>query len=62
MNINLIFSSLVNLSCVPIGIASLKAYIEKYSSETNVNLIDLNLAFINKILDRWLNNLNHICK
>ena len=61
MNINLVFPPLTNPSCVPIGIASLKAYLEKYSPKTNVTLIDLNPSFINKILDGRLPNLNRIC-
>jgi radical SAM superfamily enzyme YgiQ (UPF0313 family) len=62
MNINLVFPPLISPSCVPIGIASLKAYVEKYSPGNNVNLIDLNLPFTNEILAGRFNNLNQICK
>ena len=62
MNINLVFPPFVSLSCIPIGIATLKAYINKTFPTANVSLIDLNLHFIHKILNTETHNLNLLCK
>lgn len=57
-----IFPPYISPSCVPVGMASLKAYIKKCLPLSDVSLIDLNLSFVNKILDGRLNNLQYICK
>jgi|GEM_PF-2290711 len=62
MKITFIFPPYINPSCVPIGMASLKAYIKKHLPKTDVSLIDFNLSFVNRILDGQLNNLQYICK
>lgn len=62
MNINLIFPPLLSPSCVPIGIASLKAYIQRRLPKTNVRLVDLNLYFVDKMLNGKLNNLRQLCQ
>ncbi len=62
MKTTFIFPPYINPSCVPIGAASLKAYIKKHLPGMDVSLIDLNLSFVSRILDGRLNNLQYICK
>ena len=62
MKITFIFPPQVNPSCIPIGMAALKAYIKKHLPKTDVSLIDLNLSFVNRTLDGQLNNLQYLCQ
>ena len=61
MRINLISPPYVAPSYVPIGIAQLKSYIEERVMGASVRAIDLNIDFVNKIVEgKWANTCN-IC-
>jgi radical SAM superfamily enzyme YgiQ (UPF0313 family) len=62
MRITLVFPPSVSPSCIPLGIASLKAFIEKDIAGANVSLLDLNLSFMNRILSGQCHDLHNICK
>jgi len=59
--VNLVFSPYVSPSCVPIGIASLKSYIEEKTRDVRVKNIDLNIEFVNKLVDGKTDRLCEIC-
>jgi biotin synthase-like enzyme len=59
--VNLVFPPYVSPSCVPIGIASLKSYIEEKTRDVHVRNIDLNIEFINKLVDGKTEKICDIC-
>lgn len=60
--INLIFTPYLAPTCVPIGIASLKSYVEENMDDVTVKTIDLNVDFINEIVEGRLKKLCDICR
>ena len=51
MRVNLIFPPYIAPSCVPIGIAYLKSYVERNLETIYVKTLDLNLEFVDDIVD-----------
>lgn len=61
MKINLIFPPYVSPSCIPIGVASLKSYMEEKRRDLHVKAIDLNIEFINNLVDGKIEKICNIC-
>ncbi|RLG98665.1 hypothetical protein DRO28_02255 [Candidatus Bathyarchaeota archaeon] len=51
MRVNLVFPPYIAPSCVPIGIAYLKSYVERNLETIYVKTLDLNLEFVDDIVD-----------
>ncbi|UCH37522.1 MAG: hypothetical protein JSV76_07600, partial [Candidatus Bathyarchaeota archaeon] len=61
MRINLVFAPYVSPSCIPVGLASLKSYLEASAQDLKVNTLDLSLDFINKVIDGDLKTICNVC-
>ena len=62
MRVNLIFTPYVSPSCVPIGMASLKSYVEEKTKRVSVKTIDLNLIWIDKIVKGEIMDVCKACR
>lgn len=61
MRMNLVFAPYVSPSCVPIGLASLKSYLEENANDVKVKALDLSLDFVNKVIDGNIEKICNIC-
>jgi len=61
MRVNLIFTPFVSPSCVPIGLASLKSYVERNIRGVNIKTIDLDIEFVNHIAKGNVKEVCNVC-
>lgn len=59
--VNLVFLPYVSPSCIPIGVASLKSYVEEKIRDVHVRTIDLNIEFVNKVVDGKTEKICNAC-
>ncbi len=62
MRVNLVFVPYVSPSCLPIGVASLKSYLEKNSADTQVRVVDLNIDFVKKVAEGEVERICSVCE
>ncbi len=62
MKINLVFAPYVSPSCIPVGIASLKSYLQKNGENVDVKTIDLNIHYVKAIVEGKIEKLCNVCE